>query len=210
MQKMLEVEIWTIIRTDQGNAVLLRPLGSDISVPIFVGPLESQSILIGLSGMSFPRPLTHDLLLHVINRVGINLVRTEIYDIKENTFLARLYLEGNRYPPENPLVLDSRPSDAIALALRCKCPVFVAGKVVTNVGVPVDMFINTSGEDSPFPPGTTSDSVKEPEISEKKLRRLILQAELDTAVANEEYERAAEIRDALSLLDSQTGPFPAL
>jgi bifunctional DNase/RNase len=199
MQKMLEVEIWTIIRTDQGNAVLLRPLGSEISVPIFIGPLESQSLLIGFSGVSFSRPLTHDLLLHIIYRMGIKLVRTEIYDIKENTFLAHLYLEGNQYPPENPLILDSRPSDALALALRCKCPVFMAGKVVADVGVPTDTFINTPGEDLIFSP--EPDFEEEPEISEKNLRRLALQAELETAVANEEYERAAEIRDAIILLE---------
>jgi bifunctional DNase/RNase len=199
MQKMLEIEIWTIIRTEHGNAVLLRPLGSDVAVPAFISPSEAQSILIGFNGMSLARPLTHDLILHIFHRMEIKLVRTEIYDLKENTFLARLYLEGSRYPPESPLILDSRPSDAIALALRCKCPVFVSGKVAADVGVSVDYFINTSGEDTVFSPKTFSG--EGPEISEKNFQRLTLQAELETAVANEEYERAAKIRDALILLD---------
>jgi bifunctional DNase/RNase len=207
MKKMLEAEIWTIIRSDQGNAVLLRLLGSDISVPIFIGPLESQSILIGLGGVSFPRPLTHDLLLNIVHRMEIGLVRAEISDIKDNTFIARLYFEGRQYTPAHPLVLDSRPSDALALALRCKCPVFVAEKVAAHAGVPVDIFINTPGEDPAFPLEAVSD--EEPEVSEKSLRRLALQVELETAVANEEYERAAEIRDTLTLLDNETGSFPS-
>jgi bifunctional DNase/RNase len=202
MKKMLEVEIWTIIRTTQGNAVLLRPLSSEISVPIFIGPTESQAILIGLGGVSFPRPLTHDLLIDLVHRVGLELLRIEIYDIKDNTFLARLYLEGNQYPPGSPLILDSRPSDALALALRCKCPMFVSGKVVTMVGVPVDVFINAPGEDPAFPSETAIE--EKSEISEKTLRRLTLQTELESAVASEDYERAAKIRDALILLDSYT------
>ncbi|MDR2629338.1 MAG: bifunctional nuclease family protein [Spirochaetaceae bacterium] len=203
MRKMREVEIWTIMKTDQGNAVLLRPLGSDISVPIFIGPLESQAILIGLGGLVFPRPLTHDLLLDIIHRVGLELIRAEVHDIKENTFLARLFFAGNQYPPDKPLILDSRPSDALALALRCKCPMFVSERVVIKAGVPTDIFINAPGEDPAFPPEAGFD--KKPEFFEKNRRRLALQTELEDAVANEEYERAAKIRDALILLDRDTG-----
>jgi bifunctional DNase/RNase len=199
MQKMIVVEIWTIIKTDQGNAVLLRPLGSDISVPIFIGPLESQAILIGLGGMTFPRPLTHDLILDLIHRVGFSLIHTEIYDIKDNVFLARLYLD--RDPPGSPLILDSRPSDAIALALRCKCPILVSKKVLVSTGVPVDVFINAPGEDPAFP--SEAHLEERSEMREKSLRRLALQTELEGAVASEEYERAAKIRDALVLLDSE-------
>ncbi|MDR2759501.1 MAG: bifunctional nuclease family protein [Spirochaetaceae bacterium] len=202
MQKMIEVEIWTIIRTEQGNAVLLRPLQSELSVPIFIGISESQAILIGLGGMSFPRPLTHDLLIDLIHRVGLKLIRTEVYDIKDNTFLARLHLNGGGYPPDSPLILDSRPSDAIALALRCKCPIFVAQKVVTIAGVPVDIFINAPGENPAFP--SEGKFEERSESSEKNLRRLALQTELEGAVANEEYERAAKLRDALILLDNDT------
>jgi bifunctional DNase/RNase len=195
MRKMLNVEIWTIVQTAQGKAVLLRPLGSDISVPIFIGSQECQPILIALSGVSFPRPLTHDLLLTLIHQLRIELTRAEIYDIKDNTVLARLYFEGNGYAQDNPLILDSRPSDALALALRCNCPVFVSGKVAADVGVPADVFINAIGKDP------EADFMEESEISEKNLHRLALRAELEAAVANEEYERAAEIRDALILPD---------
>ena len=60
---LVEAEIWTIARTDQGNAVLVRPIGSESAVPIFIGQLEAQSILIGLGNVPMPRPLTHDLFL---------------------------------------------------------------------------------------------------------------------------------------------------
>ncbi|MDR1108158.1 MAG: bifunctional nuclease family protein [Spirochaetaceae bacterium] len=203
MDKMLDAEIWTILQTAQGNAVLLRPVGSDVSVPIFVGPQESKSIIIGLSGMTFPRPLTHDLLLSIIHRMEIELIRAEIYDIKDTVFLARLYFAGNRFTQDNPLILDSRPSDALALALalalRCNCPVFVSGKVVAEAGLPTDVFMTDPGGELVFP--GEAGSKGEPEVLEKDRRRRALLAELEAAVANEEYERAAEIRDALSLLD---------
>jgi hypothetical protein len=138
--------------------------------------------------------------------MGVELVRAVIYDIKDSTFIARLYFEGNRYSPGSPLVLDSRPSDALALALRCKCPVFVAEKVAINTGVPVDVF-STAGEIPSFPLEAASE--EEPEIPEKSLRRLTLQVELEAAVANEEYERAAEIRDTLIMLDNESGPDPS-
>ena len=60
---LVEAEIWTIARTDQGNAVLVRPIGSESAVPIFIGQLEAQSILIGLGNVPMPRPLTHDLFI---------------------------------------------------------------------------------------------------------------------------------------------------
>ncbi|MDR2069159.1 MAG: bifunctional nuclease family protein [Spirochaetaceae bacterium] len=202
MQKMLEVEIWTIIRTEQGNVVLLRPLGTDISVPIFVAPLEAKPILVGLGGASFPQPPIHELFVEIVNRVGLKLLHTEVYDIKNNVFLARLCFDGA--PPGSPFILDSRPSDAIALALRCKCPILVAKKVITATGVPVDVFLNAPGENPAFP--SESKLEEQSEISEKNLRRLALQTELEGAVSQEDYERAAKLRDALLLLDNDMDP----
>jgi bifunctional DNase/RNase len=64
---LVEAEIWTIARTEQGNAVLIRPIGSESAVPIFMGQLEAQSILIGLGSVPMPRPLTHDLFIKIFN-----------------------------------------------------------------------------------------------------------------------------------------------
>jgi bifunctional DNase/RNase len=200
---MVEAEIWTIVHTDAGDAVLLRPLGMDISVPIFIGPLEAQSILIGLGDVPVKRPLTHDLFLDLARHIGLVLSRVEVSDLKDNTFHAKLLFSGNTYSEKKPLVLDSRPSDAFALSVRCKCPVFIARKVTDLAGVPLDLFTDEYGEpdeekpESPVPP---PENQKETGGSEKH-RNLL--KELNQAVATEEYERAAEIRDMILRLKKE-------
>jgi bifunctional DNase/RNase len=194
MDNMLEAEIWTIARTIQGNAVLLRPLGSDMVVPIFIGQLETQAILLGLGDVKTKRPVTSDLFLETIRRLGCTLFRVEVHEIRDDTFYARLLLSGREYPETKPLILDSRPSDAFALAVRCKCPVYVAPRVVEKAGVPTEFIIEQTGsigmgeEDTGF-------SIK--------AKRRKLQAELEEVVAGENYERAAQIRDLIALLDEE-------
>jgi bifunctional DNase/RNase len=202
---MLKSEIWTIVRTGLSMAVLLRPLGYQVSVPIFIGQLEAQSILAGFgrAALSRQKSFTHDLMAELIRRAGFELVRAEIYDIKNSAFLARLFFHGSLYTGEKktgekPLVFDSRPSDAVALAIRCKCPIFIAQKIVSDMGVPEEFFL-----------GITEEAVPLPTESSVNSRRMALQAELEDAVAQEEYERAAEIRDMLILMDKEGLPeFP--
>ncbi|GHV63668.1 hypothetical protein AGMMS49587_14430 [Spirochaetia bacterium] len=200
MEDMLEAEIWTVARMEQGNAVLLRPLGSDTVVPIFVGQLEAQSILIGFGDVKVKRPLTCDLFLELARLTGLILFRVEVHEIRNNTFFARLLLVGKEFSEARPLVLDSRPSDAFALAVRHKCPVFIAPLVVEQAGIPADLVIEDVGEfakeleyPTQPPPGTKPQGAK----------RRDLQTKLEQAVAAEEYERAAEIRDQLILLEQE-------
>jgi bifunctional DNase/RNase len=204
MQDMLKVEIWTIARTDQGNAVLLRPLGSDISVPIFIGPLEAQYILIGCGEQAIRRPLTPDLFLTLVRQVGLELKRVEVHELKNNTFHARLVLSGGEYTNKEPLMLDARPSDAFALAVRRKCPIYVARRVVEQAGVPVNLIMEEVEEagrvSDSFGPFDTDLALGDGTVLEKRQR---LQAELEEAINTEEYERAAEIRDILILLNNE-------
>jgi bifunctional DNase/RNase len=206
MEKMLTAEIWTIARTEQGNAVLIRPLGADVAVPIFIGRLESQSILIGFGDVRVPRPLTHDLFLTLIHQLGAELLRIEINDIQDNTFYARLILGGKGFPENSPLVADARPSDALALAVRGKCPVFIDEKVVAIAGVPVDLLIHAEDAQNPGAPlpGTGKPGAAKP--GGAALKREALLKELDRAVAVEAYERAAEIRDTLRSMNEGAEP----
>ncbi|MDR2369905.1 MAG: bifunctional nuclease family protein [Treponema sp.] len=194
MNDMLKAEIWTIARTDQGNAVLLRPLGSNVSVPIFIGPLETQYILIGGGEIPVKRPLTPDLFLSLVKHVGLELRRVEIHELKNDTFHARLVLSGGEYTGRETLILDSRPSDAFALAVRKKSPIYVARKVVEQAGIPVDMVMSEMEETL-----NSTDRAGSPVVS----KREGLLAELEKAVEAEEYERAAEIRDMLLLLNKE-------
>jgi uncharacterized protein len=185
---LVEAEIWTVARTDQGNAVLVRPVGGETAVPIFIGQPEAQSILIGLGNVPMPRPLSHDLFIVIMKKIGLALQRVEITGLKEGTFYAQLILQQGK----ETLEVDSRPSDAIALAVRVKCPVYIAETVVDEAGIS----IHTITEESETV--TTETSEEEGETEKSKL-----QHELDEAVAEENYERAAQIRDRLKELESQ-------
>src|SRR5208283_451858 len=94
-QTFVEAEVWTVAQTDQGNVVLVRPKGSDLAVPIFIGQLETQSILIGMGGVEVPRPLTHDLLLSMVSALSAEMARIEIHDLREGTFYARILLRSD-------------------------------------------------------------------------------------------------------------------
>jgi bifunctional DNase/RNase len=181
MNGLMEAEIWTIARTEEGNVIFLKPLEGKEVIPIFIGPLEAQAIIVGLENFQVERPLTHDLLLNLADEADLALMKVEIYDIKEDVFFARLLFS---VPDKSqPLVLDARPSDALALAVRRKCPVFVSPLVLEKAGSPMD-------------------SVMEGRI-ESPLT--LLRHELEEALISEDYEKAAEIRDKLSLLDKDRG-----
>jgi bifunctional DNase/RNase len=188
--------------------VLLRPLGSDTAVPIFIGQLEAESILAGYGTIPLTRPLTHDLMQSLFKHLKTRLLRIEINALRNNTFHARLLLQ--EHSRESILVIDCRPSDALALAVRCKCPVFIAETVITEAGIPVDLILETaedSGEEQKFIPVDFGQTTRKSSESLKTLRRMQLRAELDRLVQAEEYEKAAEIRDMLVLLDkNETEP----
>lgn len=180
---LVEAEIWTLARTNQGNAVLIRPIGSETVVPIFIGKLEAQSILIGLENVPMPRPMTHDLFLNVLETMHLTLKRIEITDLKQGTYIARILMEGNG----TELELDSRPSDALALAVRIDSPIFIDESVVDAAGID----INEVGQ-------------------EKEINPLVEQREdllkmLQESVEEERYEDSARIRDQLRDIERQMG-----
>jgi bifunctional DNase/RNase len=92
-------------------------------LPIWIGPFEAQAIALEIQGVPPPRPLTHDLMKQLVERLGGKLERVEIFDLKDNTYLATLHVAG---PGGKDLAIDARPSDAIALALRFHGPILVS------------------------------------------------------------------------------------
>jgi bifunctional DNase/RNase len=110
--------------------VLLRAKHGKQELTLFIGPFEAQSIVVPLQQMTPPRPLTHDLALSLMSTFGSSLRRIVITDLKDNTFYAMLYLEADG----KEVALDSRPSDAIALALRAGVPIYANEKALTGAG----------------------------------------------------------------------------
>ena len=177
-------EIWSILKTSHGSAILLKPKKKNVAVPIFIGALEMQSILIAKEGLSLSRPHTHDLFISMLSHVNLTVKKVEVYALIDDVFHARLIITGGEYTKEKPLVMDSRPSDAFAIAARKKCPIYLSDSVIEQTGVPIDFFI--------------SDIEDIPEDRHSSLRE-----QLKQAVAEEEYEQAAEIRDLLKMLENE-------
>jgi bifunctional DNase/RNase len=198
MKQMFVCEIWSIVHTNQGNAILLRPKGLEIAVPIFIGTLELQSILLGKEGVTLPRPLTHDLFLDMLDHVNLTIKKVEVHELVDNTFRARLIITGGEYTNEKPLILDSRPSDAFALSVRKRYPIYIASVVVEQAGIPLDFFKEAIERGGDF-----NSSSNPNEKSDKDSGALTLMEQLEQAVAEEEYEPAAARRDYLKRLDKE-------
>ena len=185
---LIEAEIWTVARTDKGNAVLVKPVGSDRAVPIFIGQLEAQSILFGLASVPVPRPMTHDLFISVLEKSNITVERVEITDLKDRTFYSRIILKQGL----KRIVVDSRPSDSLGIASRVHCPVYIAESIVDEAGVAVNLI---SDEEVQLQSREDGSDDTGPEI-----QRSQLEAALQRAVDEENYEEAARIRDELKEL----------
>ena len=108
--------------------VVLRDPRTDAKLPIWVGVFEANAIAIELEKIKTPRPMTHDLLRDIVGQLGARVARIAITDLQENTFYALIYLALNG----DTVAVDARPSDAIALALRTKAPIFVEDTVIDN------------------------------------------------------------------------------
>ncbi len=116
----------TLDSTNNMPIIILKGVDDEVAIPIWIGLIEASAIATELEGIKLARPMTHDLLKNVLESLGGNLQRIEICDLKDNTFYAMLYVKREG----TDIQIDSRPSDAIALALRTGSEILVARKVV--------------------------------------------------------------------------------
>lgn len=167
---MIQVRVLGIALDQSGqHLVLLRPLvdaaDGPIVVPIWIGQNEANSILIALSDESTPRPLTHDLTVTLLGTLGARLERVEVTRLDEGTFFAELTLVTR----QGPRIVDARPSDAIALAVRSDASIWVAEQVLDDAGIPAELAGETASEPAAPPTeGDASGSAAAP-IDESKL-----------------------------------------
>jgi len=182
---MIKVEVANTFLVNMGKefVILLRGSGDNRTLPISIGQLEAQSIAIQLNQIPFPRPLTHDLFKSVLTEMDCQVVRTEICNLVNETFYARLVLEMNG----RKLEVDSRPSDAIALALRFTAPIYVEDRVMDEAGIIIP---------------EESHIEEEPKEVEEDLSNLspveALERQLKKAIGDERYEEAARLRDEIN------------
>lgn len=169
-------------------ALLLRQHDGDLRVPIVVGTSEAQSIAMRLENVIPPRPLSHDLIVSMFHAFGISLDEVLIYSFNEGVFMSRLKLSTN----DKDLELESRTSDAIALALRTNAPIYATQEVLNKTG-----FVIKDGDQGKV-------AVK-PKRSLTDLSIEELQQKLGRAVELEKYELAASIQKAINEILGKSG-----
>lgn len=128
---MIEMDFYEL-RLDESGAdqiIILKERTGSRMMPILIGYYEAQSIHLALNEIHIQRPLTHDLAVNLISTLGGKMIRVNITDLRDSTFYARIYFET----PNGEVDVDSRPSDAIALAVRTQAPIFVSKDVLEQV-----------------------------------------------------------------------------
>ena len=166
--------------SSRSYAVLLKEENSEKVLPILVGSFEAQSIALALEVVETPRPLTHDLICEMIKKIDAKLISVNISKLNDGVFYAKLKIKGLKFGIKQ---IDSRPSDAISIALRLNAQIYVSSEVIKEAGVKQE---DISEESSITPKYSIED----------------LEMKLKKAVEKEEYEKAAKIRDKLKELDS--------
>ncbi len=145
---MVEVEIDSIRVSlmSQQRIVILKELESERFLPIWIGPYEAEAITLSLQDVEVQRPLTHDLLRNVLSQLGAEVLRVNITDLRDEVFYAHIVIQVNGSEME----IDSRPSDALALAVRVHVPVFVSEEVMDEASsVPEQDLEGTEVEGEP-------------------------------------------------------------
>lgn len=155
----------------RGFAVILKDDINNKWLPIYIGPFEAQAIAMELENQKPLRPSTHDLIKNIFETLDTKVHKVSIIDLKDNTFFAVITVETNNVVKE----IDSRPSDAIAVALRSKAPIFISQKILIQAGMDVMPHEDPKG---------------------RKLRDL--QTKLSESIQQENYEEAAKIRDEIN------------
>lgn len=175
-------------------ALLLKESFGVRRLPIIIGSFEAQSIALEIEGIKPPRPLTHDLMKNLVDDLGGTVVEIYIDELRDNTFYAKIIMEVSTLSN----TVDARPSDAIALAVRTGCQIFVSEEVMRAASFVPSSEDSDETEDS-YEIANDFESKQHPkQSSETKVASL--QDQLREAIEKEDYERAAKLRDDINRL----------
>lgn len=173
-------------------ALVLSEENGKRRIPIIIGGFEAQSIAIQLEGLNPPRPLTHDLFLNFSKSFGVELIDVQIYKLEEGVFFSKLHCDNGK----KEVFIDARTSDAIALALRFRCPIYTTEEIIEKAGIVLEF--------EPEEDDDKGDDTKEPQKEDretdllKQMSMSELQSMLDDAIEDEDYEKASRIRDEIN------------
>ena len=184
--RVSQISVAQISPQNMGFFVMLAGVDDERTLPIFIGATEAQSIAYHVNGIKVPRPLTHDLFKNVMAQFDATVVRVVVTELKNDTFFARLFFSKSGIETE----VDSRPSDAIALALRFSAPIYVSKEVMESAGIVLP---------DPDEEGEKGKETTEPEVPLSPLESM--KRELEKAVDDERYEDAARMRDEIKRLE---------
>ncbi len=181
-------------------ALVLSEEEGNRRIPIIVGGFEAQAIAIELEGLSPPRPLTHDLFKDFSESYGIRILEVNIHKLEDGVFFANILCDNG----DQQITLDARTSDAIALALRFKCPIYTTDEIVEKAGIILDFEIDAGLGKAGAPekkeivptPEKSKKRTIHPDLAESSMAEL--KSLLADAVSKEDYERASEIRDEIN------------
>ena len=193
----IELEIVALshsITQSQSYAVVLGEIGGTRRLPIVIGGFEAQSIAIAIENIEPTRPLTHDLTKNILNIFDISLKEVIVNNLVNGVFYAQLICEKDGQTYE----IDSRTSDAIALAARFKCPIYTFGFIMETAGIELDESelkreeeANPAGSEVSSPAEESSENITSKSMDE-------LKQTLQEAIEKEDYEKAARIRDEIN------------
>lgn len=177
-------------------ALILIEENGERRIPIIIGGFEAQAIVIKLENLDPPRPLTHDLFKKFADEFHITVTEVMIYKLEEGVFFSKLICSND----EKTYSIDSRTSDAVAIALRFGCPIYITEEILDKAGItisPADGDIaSTSESDTIF----ETDTAKYGSYTDEELYKMI-----DEAVKTEDYEKAASIRDEIEKRKKKKG-----
>lgn len=193
----VELQIISIIPAHSHGAytLILANESGDKNLPVLIGTFEAQAIAMEIEGMKSSRPLTHDLFADTLREIGFTVTRVDITDIKEGIFFSTITLDKTG----ETIIMDSRTSDAIALAAKFKAPIYCSEKVMDEAAYEADETEQGKEEDLPgrvaheelVPVSKSHTGFGSYSLEE-------LEEMLDEAIRDEDYSRAAKIRDEIA------------
>ncbi|MCI9607114.1 MAG: bifunctional nuclease family protein [Muribaculaceae bacterium] len=171
-------------------ALILAQVDGPYRIPVVIGAAEAQSIALRMESITPPRPMTHDLFVSFAHAYGVKLIEVFIYKFEDGIFSSELTFSDG----ERTVKIDSRTSDAIAIAMRTGSPIFTTQEIVDETGFILEM---QTGEDSDNTESsdTADDIVREPKLENYALEEL--ERTLEKYIRNEQYEEAAKINELI-------------